>query len=167
MSHYDVLGVGSSADGQALHRAYLALARRHHPDVVGGDAARMQAINDAWATLGDPARRALYDRSLAPTSASASQSHDTARFVDLDDLDAADEDLDLDDRPVRITVALPRWLSLVPVATFAASVLVFCVGMVLSSEALLALAMMCFALACVFFLSAPFLALFAARRSAR
>lgn len=163
MSHYDVLGVGSSADSDELRRAYVALARRHHPDVTGGDASRMQAINDAWATLGDPARRALYDRSLVPEPR-----FDTRPAAPgFPDADADADDLDLDDDPVRITVALPRWLSLVPVATFAVSLLAFCLGLVLSSEPLLALALMCFALACVFFLAAPFLALFASRRANR
>lgn len=70
MSLYEVLGVPRDADAVALRRAYLAAARAHHPDFhAGADAAerassakRMQEINEAWAVLGDPARRAEYDR---------------------------------------------------------------------------------------------------------
>ena len=65
MSHYDVLGVVPAADAATVRQAYVALARQHHPDRPGGDAARMRAINDAWAVLGDPIRRAQYDRALA------------------------------------------------------------------------------------------------------
>jgi hypothetical protein len=159
VSHYDVLGVGRSADPDALHRAYVALARRHHPDLAGGDATRMQAINEAWAILGDPVRRARYDRSLTGAVAAGRPA--------ASDLSGEDEDLArdlIDDRPLR-AVVVPRWLSLVPVATFALSVLAFCVGLVVSSEPLLGLALMAFALSCVFFLAAPFVALFSSRRS--
>jgi curved DNA-binding protein CbpA len=155
MSHYEVLGVGPSADETALHEAYLALARRHHPDRAGGDASRMQVINEAWATLGDPVRRARYDRTLAAGTATA------PRPADADDDDLYD---DFDDAPVRITVALPKWLSLLPVATFAASVAVGFTAVVTASGQLLGLALMTFTLSCVFFLAAPFVALFSARR---
>jgi curved DNA-binding protein CbpA len=167
VSHYDVLGVGPSADETALHQAYVRLARRHHPDVAGGDAGRMQAINEAWATLGDPVRRARYDRALeigaAPTAPAATASPAADRADSFDDLawDLAD------DEPLRITVALPRWLSLLPVAMFAVAVLTFCIGLVVSSEPLLGLALMAFVLSCTLFLASPFLALFASRRTNR
>lgn len=154
MTHYEVLGVGPAADEATLHEAYLALARRHHPDRAGGDASRMQAINEAWATLGDPVRRARYDRTLGgPTTA-----HRTIRVEDaeIDDRD--------DDAPVRITVVLPRWLSLLPVAAFAGSVVVFVLSLMTASGQLVGLAFMLFVLSCVMFLAAPFVALFASRR---
>jgi hypothetical protein len=64
VTHYEVLGVSPSADGAEIKRAYRLEARRHHPDVAGADDAAMQALNQAWATLGDPARRQAYDRTL-------------------------------------------------------------------------------------------------------
>jgi hypothetical protein len=162
MTLYEVLGVGPAADDTTLHQAYVALARRHHPDRIGGDASRMQAINEAWATLGDPARRARYDLGLDehPSSAArpAGPVSDGPDDHDLDDLG--------DDRPVRVTVALPRWLSLLPVATFAASVVIFTVSTVTTSGPLFGLALMTFVLSCVFFLAAPFVALYSSRRPA-
>lgn len=157
MTHYEVLGVGPAADEATLHEAYLALARRHHPDRAGGDASRMQAINEAWATLGDPVRRARYDRAIGGTATAP-------RSVWVED-DAAPvvDDRD-DDAPVRITVALPRWMSLVPVAAFAGSVAVFVLSLMTASGQLLGLAFMLFVLSCVLFLAAPFVALFASRR---
>ena len=157
MTHYEVLGVVPAADEATLHEAYLDLARRHHPDRVGGDAARMQAINEAWATLGDPVRRARYDRSLGGTATAQ-------RTVWIDDDDEPLVDDREDDTPVRITVALPRWMSLMPAATFAASVVVGVLSMTTASGQLLGLAFMLFVLSCVLFLAAPFVALYASRR---
>lgn len=160
MTHYEVLGVGPAADEATLHQAYVALARRHHPDRVGGDSGRMQAINEAWATLSDPSRRARYDRGLVGGSTTAARAAGPVEdAVDEDDLD----DLS-DDTPVRVTVALPRWLSLVPIATFALSVVTLCFSLTMGSSQLFGLAVMTFALACMFFLAAPFVALFSSRR---
>jgi hypothetical protein len=49
-SPYQVLGIDPGASPAEVRRAYLALARRHHPD-AGGDAEDMRAVNDAWAQL--------------------------------------------------------------------------------------------------------------------
>jgi hypothetical protein len=163
-SHYEVLGVTPTADEVTLRRAYVSLARQHHPDRAGGDAARMRALNEAWATLGDPVRRARYDRAIAlgdPGPAAANPPPDRSwAGPDLDDLD-------LDDRPVHGPVRLPRWLSLLPAGLFATSVVAFVVGLVLSSEAVVALALMAFVLSCLFFLAAPFVALYASRGGTR
>lgn len=158
MTHYEVLGVGPASDEATLHEAYLALARRHHPDRTGGDASRMRAINEAWATLGDPVRRARYDRAIGGT---ANTQHTVWVQDDDDERSADDRD---DDAPVRITVALPRWMSLLPVAMFAASVAIFIVSVMSASGQLLALAFMTFVLSCLLFLAAPFVALYASRR---
>jgi hypothetical protein len=63
---YRILQVQPEAPDEVLKASYRALiggARGQHPD-RGGDAARAAAINHAYAVLGDPARRAAYDRSL-------------------------------------------------------------------------------------------------------
>lgn len=57
---YEVLQVLRGAEPEVIRAAYRALARKHHPD-FGGAPDRMAAINEAWAVLGDPARRAAYD----------------------------------------------------------------------------------------------------------
>ena len=57
---YEVLQVRRGAEPEVIRAAYRALARKHHPD-FGGSPERMAAINEAWATLGDGARRAAYD----------------------------------------------------------------------------------------------------------
>lgn len=59
---YDVLGVPRSATVRQIRTAYVARARRSHPDIVGVRGLElMRNINDAWETLKDSARRAAYD----------------------------------------------------------------------------------------------------------
>ncbi len=62
---YATLGVGPDADWAAIRAAYRTLARRHHPDIPGGSAAEMAAINAAWSVLRDPFTRKAYDRRRA------------------------------------------------------------------------------------------------------
>lgn len=67
---YEALGVRSTADGEAIQRAFYQLARTHHPDRLTTDAAtseRFKQITAAYAVLKDPARRAAYDAGLRET----------------------------------------------------------------------------------------------------
>ena len=62
--YYDVLGVAKSADDADLKRAYREQARKYHPDIsdqVGAED-RFKEVNEAYAILSDPQRRARYDR---------------------------------------------------------------------------------------------------------
>jgi curved DNA-binding protein CbpA len=70
-THYDLLGVSKNASADEIAAAYRAAVRLNHPDVsVAADAeATMVRLNDAFAVLRDPVRRASYDFSLrGPTS---------------------------------------------------------------------------------------------------
>lgn len=61
---YKVLGVGSSASEATIHAAYLALAKRHHPDLNPGDGAaerRFKEVAAAYALLSPAPARARYD----------------------------------------------------------------------------------------------------------
>jgi len=65
-SLYDVLNVAPEAEPVVLEAAYKALIKKYHPDQavempVSKDAA---AINEAFAILKDPAKRADYDHRL-------------------------------------------------------------------------------------------------------
>jgi len=62
--YYGILGVARTATDEDIRRAYRRLARKYHPDVSKEpDAeARMREVNEANAVLGDPERRAAYDR---------------------------------------------------------------------------------------------------------
>jgi curved DNA-binding protein len=62
--YYAVLGVARQATAEDIKKAYRKLARKYHPDVSKEkDAAeRMTQINEAYAVLSDPEKRAAYDR---------------------------------------------------------------------------------------------------------
>jgi len=63
-SHYQTLKVKPFATVDVIRGAYRRLAREAHPDVNrSADATQqMLAVNEAYAVLRDPARRAEYDR---------------------------------------------------------------------------------------------------------
>jgi curved DNA-binding protein CbpA len=71
LDHYKVLQVDPEADPEVIQAAYRRLAQKFHPDVAQGDdaAARMSAINQAWAVLRHPDMRAAYDRERAAAGA--------------------------------------------------------------------------------------------------
>ena len=59
---YDVLGVPRNASVRQIRAAYVARARRAHPDLVGLRGLElMRALNEAWALLKDADRRAAFD----------------------------------------------------------------------------------------------------------
>src|SRR5437588_4395003 len=68
---YHILDLAPDAEPEVVDAAYRALARKYHPDVNRSPDAqrRMQALNDAYAVLRDPARRAAYDTSRHPAHA--------------------------------------------------------------------------------------------------
>lgn len=70
MTHYELLGLEPCASPDDVKRAYRQQAACYHPDVYRGNhayaVARMQAINEAYAVLGDTRRRAAYDHTLTP-----------------------------------------------------------------------------------------------------
>ena len=61
---YSVLGVHPSSSQETIRASYRRLAKRVHPDVSSTThpTLKMQAINEAYHILGDPRRRASYDR---------------------------------------------------------------------------------------------------------
>ena len=62
--YYKTLGVTKDVTAEALKKTFRKLARKYHPDVSKeADAeARMREINEAYAVLSDPEKRAAYDQ---------------------------------------------------------------------------------------------------------
>ena len=60
MTHYATLGVAENASPDDIKKAFRSLASKHHPD-KGGDTARFQEIQAAYAIVGDEQKRAQYD----------------------------------------------------------------------------------------------------------
>jgi molecular chaperone DnaJ len=62
--YYEILGVPRTASAEDLKTAFRNLARQYHPDVNKEPDAeeRFKEINEAYAVLSDPDKRAAYDR---------------------------------------------------------------------------------------------------------
>jgi molecular chaperone DnaJ len=63
--YYELLGVSRDATEADVKKAFRQLAMKHHPDRNPGDKVaeeRFKAINEAYAVLSDPDKRAQYDR---------------------------------------------------------------------------------------------------------
>jgi curved DNA-binding protein CbpA len=64
---YKTLQVDPEAENEVIAAAYRRLARKYHPDTADTEAeaeasAKMAALNAAWELIGDPTRRAAFDR---------------------------------------------------------------------------------------------------------
>jgi curved DNA-binding protein CbpA len=71
---YRLLGVAREASREEIAQAWRRRARDEHPDARPADAdaaGRFRAVAEAWRVLGDPARRAAYDRALGRDPAAA------------------------------------------------------------------------------------------------
>ncbi|CAH9071661.1 unnamed protein product [Cuscuta europaea] len=70
ISFYDLLGISETGSLLEIKHAYKQLARKYHPDVSPPDRVeehtrRFIRVQEAYETLSDPRRRALYDRDIA------------------------------------------------------------------------------------------------------
>ena len=74
MNYYVILGIPVDADHESIRHAFRVLARRFHPDAGGESSAeKFHRIFEAYETLRDPARRAVYDESLRLRARSAAR----------------------------------------------------------------------------------------------
>ncbi|KAG1331521.1 chaperone protein dnaJ 20, chloroplastic [Cocos nucifera] len=69
-SFYELLGISEGGSYDDIKKAYKQLARKYHPDVSPPDRTeeytrRFIEVQQAYETLSDPGRRALYDRDLS------------------------------------------------------------------------------------------------------
>ena len=62
--YYQTLGVARDATAEDIKKAFRRLARKYHPDVSKDPDAEthMKEVNEAYAVLSDPEKRAAYDR---------------------------------------------------------------------------------------------------------
>ncbi len=99
--YYEVLGVPRGASADEIKTAYRRLARKHHPDLHHGKARQkaeedFKEINEAYAVLSDPEKRARYDQ-LGPnwkagmdfTPPPGAEPHVRVEYGDLGDMDGA------------------------------------------------------------------------------
>lgn len=67
MNLYEVLGVEKTAKAEEIKQTYKKLAKKYHPDANPGDPtseSKFKEISSAYNVLGDPQKRAEYDRNL-------------------------------------------------------------------------------------------------------
>lgn len=164
-THYDVLGVDPKAPAGEIRKAYLQLARDHHPDfhTTASDAYRlgnereMQRINEAWTVIGDPERRRAYDhrygeeRRARPGAAS----YDFRPFDDGPDIDYAAE---LDDTAIAGT-EVSRMMQIVPALLLLGGAGIFVVGALIKLDLLVAVGIIGVLLGLLGFLAAPAMAI--------
>ncbi|XP_028759760.1 chaperone protein dnaJ 20, chloroplastic [Neltuma alba] len=70
LSFYELLGIPESGSLLEIKQAYKQLALKYHPDVsppdrVEENTKRFIQVQEAYETLSDPRRRAMYDRDMA------------------------------------------------------------------------------------------------------
>jgi hypothetical protein len=148
VTHYEVLGVPPGATAAEVRRAYLHLARTHHPDRhAEGDRtereaaeARMRSVNEAWAVLGDAARRRAYDDALVDERRSSWQpGTPSPDFVPYDDGDDPDDPAAEHDVPYGDGTPVHRGLQVGPAAALVLAVVALGLGVLLDFRPLMAL----------------------------
>lgn len=150
---YQVLGIGPGADPAEVRRAYVAQARRFHPDAHAGRSPaerahaerRMRDVNAAWATLSDPARRRRHDATRTEAHPPPVRPRPAGRaWQPLPDDDAWMDDFEGWRRQTDMLPPDPpgprRPVRLLPAGFFAAAALAALLGMVLMSRYLIAAA---------------------------
>jgi molecular chaperone DnaJ len=91
---YKVLGVNQRAGPEKIKRAYRRAAKLFHPDVSPRNEERFKEVQEAYETLSDPNKKAIYDREIlekrAPTpspkryNSRPSQSYPSDLFEEID-----------------------------------------------------------------------------------
>ena len=61
-NYYLILGVDADATQDEIQRAFRRLAKDLHPDYYGNDSQPFRDLQEAYAVLGNPAKRSVYDR---------------------------------------------------------------------------------------------------------
>ena len=168
-TYYDLLDVAPDATVAEIRRAYVGLARAHHPDHHAGAAVaartanerEMQRINEAWAVLGDAERRRAYDVTLAraaPQPATPTRRPADYAFTPFDDDDDDTDDAALlDDTPIAGT-QVSRMLQVLPVAALLGGIALLVIGMVVHLTFLLALGVIGLAVGALSFVATPVVA---------
>jgi DnaJ-class molecular chaperone len=113
--YYAALGVPRTATADDIKRAFRKLASQHHPD-KGGDTQKFQAIQEAYATLGDEQKRAEYDNPRPQFSGF----HGTPGGVNINDIFGqmfGQQFAQQHQHPRRSHVRMTLWISLLDVAT--------------------------------------------------
>ena len=91
--YYEVLGLSKGAGEAEIKKAYRTLAKKYHPDMNPGDKeaeAKFKEINEAYAVLSDPDKKAKYDQfghdAFDPTAGAGAYGGGFGGFSDFGDI---------------------------------------------------------------------------------
>ena len=164
-----MLGVARDAPVEEIRRAYVALARRTHPDVRGDDPAadeQIRCINLAWEMLSDASSRAALDLRLtqqpqpSPQPRASPAAEETAHRGD--DFDSGHDDFDVDDRPIT-EGDLPSWMRLGAPLAFVLGIFAVILGVMAGGFVLVRLGLLALGLSVLLFMLSPFVVLVRSR----
>jgi molecular chaperone DnaJ len=71
---YKVLGVNQKAGPEKIKRAYRQAAKLFHPDVSPRNEEKFKEVQEAYETLSNPGKKAVYDREILEKSGSTPRS---------------------------------------------------------------------------------------------
>ena len=145
------MGVPRDAEASEIRRAFVALARRNHPDLQGPGApdGAMPQINAAWHVLSDESRRRDYDRTL---------------LADPDPAPSGPVTMSVEDVAGPGDPQVPRALTLAPVLLLGAGLVWGLIGLIVASPVLLGVAAAAVGLGAALFLIVPLLVMAAVRQ---
>src|SRR5688500_7721117 len=89
VDYYEVLGVGRTASEQEIKSAYRQLALKYHPDRNAGSKEaeeKFKEAAEAYSVLGDPDKRARYDRFGHAGLGGGAAGFDPTIFTDFGDI---------------------------------------------------------------------------------
>ena len=79
---YDRLEISKDASAEDIKKAYMKMARKHHPD-KGGDAEVFKGVQEAYEVLSDDTRRQMYDATGSVNGEQQQQQHGGFPFPDI------------------------------------------------------------------------------------
>ncbi len=65
---YRVLGVNRKADSGKIKKAYRRAAKKYHPDISPKSEEKFKEVQEAYETLSDPEKKAVYDSEISEKS---------------------------------------------------------------------------------------------------
>lgn len=80
---YKILGVSEEADPAKIKKAYRRAAKRYHPDISPKDEGKFKEVQEAYETLSDPKKKALYDQEFLEKATSKPQFYSFGEPIDI------------------------------------------------------------------------------------
>ncbi len=84
MTFYEILGVSKNASQEEIRTAYKTLVKKYHPDLYQGDKSfaekKTKEINEAYDTLSDENKKAVYDFEITPKTYTTSYEYTPPKY---------------------------------------------------------------------------------------